>query len=105
MGERDPAEDIKPESLDADLLFNDYNIQENNVMEKDKIESMNLDMEEEVKMETMDIKMECLEPETFSNAEQIDSKNDGHIVLLNVANPEQNILIKQELEEDPLSKT
>jgi len=98
MGERDPAEDIKPESLDADLLFNDYNIQ-------DKIESMNVNMEEEVKMETMDIKMECLEPETFSNAEQIDSKNDGHIVLFNVENPEQNILIKQELEEDPLSKT
>jgi len=98
MGERDPAKDIKPESLDADLLFNDYNIQ-------DKIESMNVNMEEEVKMETMDIKMECLEPETFSNAEQIDSKNDGHIVLFNVENPEQNILIKQELEEDPLSKT
>jgi len=98
MGERDPVEDIKPESLDADLLFNDYNIQ-------DKIESMNVNMEEEVKMETMDIKMECLEPETFSNTEQIDSKNDGHIVVFNVENPEQNILIKQELEEDPLSKT
>ena len=78
---------------------------ENNVKIRGKIESIiNEDMEGGLKMESIDIKMECLEPDTFSSTESNDSKNDGHLVLFKMENHDSNYFIKQELEEDPLSR-
>jgi len=77
---------------------------ENNVKISDKIEFMHEDMEGGLKMESIDIKMECLEPDTFSSTESNDSKNDDHFVLFKTENHDPNNLIKQELEEDPLSQ-
>merc|ERR1712098_469816 len=77
---------------------------ENNVKIRDKIESINGDMDGGLKMESIEIKMECLEPDTFSSTESNDSKNDGHFVLFKMENHDPNNLIKQELEEDPLSQ-
>ena len=64
---------------------------------------MNEDIEGELKMESIDIKTECLETDTFSSTESSDSKNDGHIVIFKKENHDQSNLVKQELEEDPLS--
>merc|ERR1719378_62717 len=77
---------------------------ENNVMIRDKIEPMNEEMDGGLKMESIDIKMECLEPDTYSSTESNDSKNDGHLVLFKMENHDSNYFIKQELEEDPLSR-
>ena len=77
---------------------------ENNVKISDKIEFMNEDMEGGLKMESIDIKMECPEPDTFSSTESNDSKTDGHFVLFKMENHDPNNLIKKELEEDPLSQ-
>ena len=80
------------------LVFRDEPIEDEN-----NVESMNKDMEGELKMESIDIKTECLETDTFSSTESSDSKNDGHIVIFKTENHDQINPIKQELEEDPLS--
>jgi len=80
------------------LYFRDESIEDEN-----NVESMNEDMEGELKMESIDIKTECLETDTFSSTESSDSKNDGHIVIFKKENHDQSNLVKQELEEDPLS--
>merc|ERR1711915_1039848 len=98
------SRDIKSKSLiPSSFSKSTSNGCENNVVDTEKTESMNEEMEEGVKMESIDIKLENIEPDTFSNPVRNESKVDGHIVLFKSENQDQSDLIKQELEEDPLS--
>jgi len=63
----------------------------------------NEDVEERLKLESIELKTEGIQPDTFSSTESNDCINDGHIVLFNMENHDENNLIKQELEQDPLS--
>ena len=48
--------------------------------------SMNEDMDGELKMESIDIKLENIEPDTISNPERNESQVNGHIVLFKSEN-------------------
>merc|ERR1712098_108227 len=88
--------DIKSESLiTSSISKSASNGCENNVVDMEKTESMNEEMEEGVKMESIEIKLENIEPDTFSNPVRNESQVDGHIVLFKSENHDESNLIKQ----------
>ena len=63
----------------------------------------NEDVVERLKLESKELKTEGIQLDTFSSTESNDCINDGHIVFFNMENHDENNLIKQDLEQDPLS--